>query len=1576
MSNDAKEVALRASLDGGGVASGAESIRQDLRGIATTATQVGQQAAKAVDAIGDSADKSAAQAARAYGRFEAEIRRVTAATQAQIEGSGKAGEILNRAIGQGLDPARFEPALQKLRELEAAQTAAAASAKAQAAEQRDLASSQAQISSAQQAYLQGLRDQIALYGRSADEVARMKAAQLGVGAQAAPLLLQLQNQRAAQEAAAEAARQEAAAQREAAAAKKAADAAAASFLKNLQDEVATQGLSRQELLRYRATQLGVTKEAEALIGKIEASAGGLNKMGVSAAQTAAALRGVPAQLTDIVTSLQGGQAPLTVLLQQGGQLKDMFGGVGNAVRALGSYLLGLVNPFTVAATAAGVLAYAYTAGAGEGEQFRKTIILSGNAAGVTGAQLSTMAAAIGAIGGATQGKAAEVLAQIAATGAVGADNLQRFTAAAIALERAGGPAASETAKAFAELAKSPLQAATKLNEGTNFLTSSLYQQIRALEEQGRTLDAARLAQTAYYDVVAGRAPQLAANLGTVERAWQTMGDAAKRAWDKVLNIGRESTPAQLTAGLQEQIATLQRQIDGNGFATTGGGAATGGGLSPAARAAAQAQLAALQEQQRLLDRSQVSAEAAAAAERERAKATEATAVWLKAEDQFLSRAEQMQKAITRATNEGAAAVAAGAATQEEVAKRIALIRQQFDPGVNIQNIKDAEAQRLLLVQRSEDQIALLRARGALGEREAIERQTELTLQGIAVRRQAAVAELAIVSAQQNKERETAALKGQIAQLDTEAINAQKKGAAELDIFLTNQRNRAFSETRAQREQQAQELADADRLQNEALRALTVTQKDYAQTVADEAERLALETSLLTASAEARAARLAQFQNELTVRKQLRDIDAAPIGDDDRERLRSQARATQAKADAQASSRAFLDEWQKTADSINQSLTDALLKGFDDGKGFAQNLADSVKNIFKTLILRPIIQAIVQPIAGNVAQLVLGQQQASGTMQGLQSAQALQTLYGYGAAAYKAGTAAYGFLTGSGGTVATGATNAALAESAVGTAGYGASSAGAGGASAAGGTGVAASTWAAAIIAGIYKANDDYNKGYNVAGARKVGNETGGLAGTFETFQAGLLKGLGFSDRLSSLLSGSTAVAALIGRAAPQIQQQGVQGTLTAGDFTGQAFADIKEKGGLFRSDKNYTVTQTLDESLQAFFGTAAKSVYDKAQEYGKALGLPVDALSQVSTDIKIALGDDAEANKKAITDALSGYGDALVAGFKDILKPLALYGESVTTTIERVAGSIAQVNGVLQTLGLTALQASVDGGKAAIAISDAFGGLEAFGTATGSYFSNYYSEAEKTAKATESITKQLAAVGLQLPSTRDEFRKLVTGLDLTTATGQQQFAALMMVQQQFADITATATDNVKTLADAWSSTFDSIHAEIDRLRGIDMKASTPATLAQAQAQFTIANAQARAGDKTAADKLPELSKALLALAQDNTSSAADLARIRALTANTLETTLAKLNAPDATTTATAPSTTVTTPTATAAAATTAAQTAAAASADLLTEIKGARSELQAAAIHLADIKARAKDWTDRGLLVRTDTDPLLTKATA
>lgn len=84
----------------------------------------------------------------------------------------------------------------------------------------------------------------------------------------------------------------------------------------------------------------------------------LGKTSQSAAQTANAMRMIPAQMTDIVVGLSTGQSPFMVLMQQGGQLKDMFGDIGPAIKGVGTYVMGLVNPYSVAAASVGLLTYA------------------------------------------------------------------------------------------------------------------------------------------------------------------------------------------------------------------------------------------------------------------------------------------------------------------------------------------------------------------------------------------------------------------------------------------------------------------------------------------------------------------------------------------------------------------------------------------------------------------------------------------------------------------------------------------------------------------------------------------------------------------------------------------------------------------------------------------------------------------------------------------------------------------------------------------------------------------------------------------------------------------------------------------------------------------------------------------------------------------------------------------------------------------------------------------------------------------------------------------------------------------
>ncbi len=279
----------------------------------------------------------------------------------------------------------------------------------------------------------------------------------------------------------------------------------------------------------------------------------IKKTGISAKQNAAALRMLPAQFSDIFISLQGGQAPLTVFLQQGSQIKDSFGGIGQAARATGSYVLGMINPLTVAAAAAAVLALAYKQGSDESTAFNASLAMTGNTAGTTTESLSGMAKQLSETGG-TVSKASAVLAQLAASTKIPVSSFESITRAAIDFESATGQAAEETVKNFERIAKDPVSEILKLNDSMNFLTSSTYEQIKALQDQGRTQEAAKIANEAYESGLNRTSKGVRDNLGYIETSWKAVTGAAKAAWDAALNVGREQT-------LDDQLKELDAQLN-------------------------------------------------------------------------------------------------------------------------------------------------------------------------------------------------------------------------------------------------------------------------------------------------------------------------------------------------------------------------------------------------------------------------------------------------------------------------------------------------------------------------------------------------------------------------------------------------------------------------------------------------------------------------------------------------------------------------------------------------------------------------------------------------------------------------------------------------------------------------------------------------------------------------------------------------------------------------------------------------------------------------------------------------------
>ena len=242
-----------------------------------------------------------------------------------------------------------------------------------------------------------------------------------------------------------------------------------------------------------------------------------------------------------------------VLLQQGGQLKDMFGGIGPAAKAMGGYILGLVNPFTLAAAAVGVLGLAYHQGSQEQDAFNKSLILTGNQVGKTSGQLADIAARAGVAANSTTGAAASVLNQLVESGKVAGDSLERVTTAVVKTSEATGIATDQLVGDFNSIAADPVAAISKLNDQYHFLTLATYNQIKALQEEGNQQEAARVASEAYSSSLIQRSNQIKENLGTLERAWNSLGEMAGKAWNAMLNVGRESSVEQKIQQTQDML---------------------------------------------------------------------------------------------------------------------------------------------------------------------------------------------------------------------------------------------------------------------------------------------------------------------------------------------------------------------------------------------------------------------------------------------------------------------------------------------------------------------------------------------------------------------------------------------------------------------------------------------------------------------------------------------------------------------------------------------------------------------------------------------------------------------------------------------------------------------------------------------------------------------------------------------------------------------------------------------------------------------------------------------------------------
>lgn len=632
---------------------------------------------------------------------------------------------------------------------------------------------------------------------------------------------------------------------------------------------------------------------------------------------------------------------------------------------------------------------------------------------------------------------------------------------------------------------------------------------------------------------------------------------------------------------------------------------------------------------------------------------------------------------------------------------------------------------------------------------------------------------------------------------------------------------------------AQELAKADAKWMEESAAENLKFAESAFEAADATEEQARQQLLTneaigltgTALADLEAARLRDAAAEKTRLAAIMDGIDPGIAESYRRQAAALNDLAQSKRDGAAKQAAVdatqeaKEAWDKTSGEIEKSLTDALMRGFESGKGFGQNLVDTVKNMFKTLVLQPTIKAIVMPVAGSIT----GALGVPGTASAGQSGQGTDVM----SLASSAQTA-YSVMT-SGVSASIEAGFAKLMQS-----GFGES------------IGLAQPVG--------YTTGSGVNYGLNSTGSALgsamgyAGNAFAGYAiskGLSGGYQVGNGKVVDAITLAASAYFGPIAgvAAAVFNRAfGRKLADQGLQGTFGgAAGFSGQGYQQYD--GGWFRSDK--TKTSALDGAIESGLAGQFKSLQLSAGLMAQALGLGTSAISNFTGSIQVSFkGLTEEQIQTRLSEEFDKLGNSLAAAALGT-KAYTRSGETASQTLRRLSGSLSTVNGTFDVLGRTLYAASLSGADMASSLVDLMGGLEQYQATTTAYYQSYYTDAERAGVATRQLTASLSALGLDLPATREAYRDLIEAQDLTTASGRSTYAALMGLSSAFAAITPSAAElatQLQTAQDAITGLFAALTQSVSEGRAAIAEARQSiggATAPRTYAQLTAAVAGAK-----------------------------------------------------------------------------------------------------------------------------------------
>lgn len=264
------------------------------------------------------------------------------------------------------------------------------------------------------------------------------------------------------------------------------------------------------------------------------------RAGISVGQYSAAMRTLPAQFTDIATQLAGGQSPFLILLQQGGQIKDQFGGVQGALTGVGEYIrsmAGMINPATIALAGLvgtiGLLAAAAYSSSQQFDQVARSVIMMGGAGFASMQQLNQAAEEVAGKTNTSISSTVDTLVTLNDTGKYTASQMKQIATSITLMGKAGSDTKAAMSD-FGKIVSDPVKGLASLNEQYGFVDEAMMKHIIQLRKQKGEQAAVTEAIELFAGVMAKRAEETNKATDNIGRVWDSL---KKSASDNFRDIG-------------------------------------------------------------------------------------------------------------------------------------------------------------------------------------------------------------------------------------------------------------------------------------------------------------------------------------------------------------------------------------------------------------------------------------------------------------------------------------------------------------------------------------------------------------------------------------------------------------------------------------------------------------------------------------------------------------------------------------------------------------------------------------------------------------------------------------------------------------------------------------------------------------------------------------------------------------------------------------------------------------------------------------------------------------------------------